>query len=75
MYKVTIEKTEIVESITPRIWVKGATEGRSDAQSEYGYTPQIPTKVERTVTVAELRFTELDVFQLVGASLDYGKAC
>lgn len=74
MYKVTIEKTETVETLTRREWVKGGTEGVT-VQNEYGYTPQIPTKETRTVTLAELRFSELDVFQLVGATLDYGKAC
>ena len=70
MYKIEITKTEVLEKLTSRSWVKGGPHGRDEDDGEYGYTPQIPEKREITSTALEMRVKDMDVAAVVNAILD-----
>lgn len=72
MYTIKITKTETAERLTRRTWEQGGPDGAT-ANSAWGYTPQIPEKVDVTSVVLEMQMAELDVRPVVLAILDSGK--
>lgn len=69
MYKITITRTNQVESLTSRQWEKGGTDG-NEVDGEYGYTPQIPEIKTVTSTILEMTVDILEVTPVVVAILD-----
>ena len=71
-YTITIEKSEVIETVTSRRWERGGTEGK---EGDYGWTPQVPHITTEVRDVLKLRLSELDVAALVTAVLINGKVC
>lgn len=71
-YKITIEKTETVETLTEREWKKGAETIKDNTGSDYGYTPQVPEIKNVTRTVLLLHMAELNVSDVVTTILENG---
>lgn len=70
-YRIIVERSEVIETVTRREWTRGDPDGRS-ADGEYGYTPQIPMTTTETVALLDMKLSELELDKLVGAILECG---
>jgi hypothetical protein len=71
-YTITVEKSEVIETVTRREWVRGGPDGKD---GDYGYTPQVPHITTEVREVLKLRLSDLDVAALTTAALNNGKVC
>jgi hypothetical protein len=71
-FKIKIEETRVVETLTRREWVKGGPDGR-EKDGEYGYSRQVPQQSYDTRTVLEMVADNIDVVAVAKAVLDNTK--
>jgi hypothetical protein len=77
-YKITIECTREIETLTNRQWVEGGPDGQNERSVSngkvYGYTPQIAQTMNLTTTVFEMSIHRpLDVHKIAAAVLEATK--
>lgn len=65
-FKITIEETRMVDTITRREWKLGGPDGKSES-GEYGYTPQIPESREHSFEVLKQVVDTLDLAAVIKA--------
>ena len=67
MYNITIEETKTVRKMVSGDYTKGAGNDPNDPDGNWGYSPDREMDVEKTITIYEQHFENLDVQAIIKA--------